>query len=194
MWKWIRFGKGSYLAALTEKESPELIVCWAWSKGLSSWMPTSQNTRSLTSAWLVLSWSWSVYLLVTNVTGKCGDHSFSLKLQNTPLVLWMRGKTHAKAQSRIFWGSPTQRGSIVMFFLIILDHSVSEFIFPWDDRLLVLHYSYICGMVKLPKWSIVKFCTSSARMHTSDGALESSWWVAIISSIVGKVPVSWGAG
>ena len=132
---------------------------------------------------------------ITEFSSKKNEsHSFSLKLQNTPLVLWMRGKTHAKAQSRIFWGSPIQRGSIVMFFLIILDHSVSEFIFPWDDRLLVLHYSYICGMVKLPKWSIVKFCTFSARMHTSDSALESSWWVAIISSIVGKVPVSWGAG
>ena len=41
----------------------------------SSVWPTSQSTRTLTSAWSVLSWSWSVYLLVTNVTGKCGDQA-----------------------------------------------------------------------------------------------------------------------
>ena len=74
MWKWTRFERESWLA-LTEKESPDLIICWASSKGPLSVWPTSQSTRTLTSAWSVLSWSWSVYLLVTNVTGKCGDQA-----------------------------------------------------------------------------------------------------------------------
>ena len=75
MWKWIRFERESWLA-LTEKESPELIVMLSSIKGWpSSVWPTSQSNRTLTSAWSVLSWSWSVYLLVTNVTGKCGDQA-----------------------------------------------------------------------------------------------------------------------
>ena len=56
--------------------------------------------------------------------------------------------------------------------------------------MLVLHYSNSSGMVKLPKWSIVKLCTSSARMHMSDSALESPWWVEIISTLVSEVLVS----
>ena len=44
-------------------------------------------------------------------------------------------------------------------------------------------------MVEPPKRLMTKLCTSSARIHMSDSALESPWWVDAILALFSWIPV-----
>ena len=116
---------------------------------------------------------------------------FHLNYKTPPsYYLWEERRT--PKHNHVFSEVPRLKGTLLLCFFwslwIILLGNRSVL---WDDRMLVLHYSNSSGMVKLPKWSIVKLCTSSARMHMSDSALESPWWVEIIYTLVSEVLVSY---
>lgn len=104
----------------------------------------------------------------------------------------MGRKTHTIAQFHVFLSRVTQMDSIVVLFEFFWSICWDLRLFCNEKRTLVLYYNCkfrIHKVVGSPKWSMVELCTSSAHIHMIDSALESPWWVELIFTLVGGIPV-----
>ena len=118
---------------------------------------------------------------------------FHLNYKTPPGVIKYRER-HTPESTPAFFEVTSPKGAMLLLCLSVLDHSVEVFTN-------FAGHTFACSILQLKLWggratktaNMAKLCTSSARTHTSDSALESSWWVELISELFSEMPVSWGA-